>query len=62
MFVGDSIARRTDKTLNKGDDMIVCFPVGNIKNVTEREKEKESTVVIVKKEKESTTVIVKKEK
>ena len=26
MFVGDSIVRRTDRVLNKGDDVVVCLP------------------------------------
>ena len=26
VFVGDSIVRKTDGVLNKGDDMVVCLP------------------------------------
>ena len=26
VFVGDSIVRTTDRVLNKGNDMVVCFP------------------------------------
>ena len=26
MFVGDSIVRKTDGVLNKGDNMVICFP------------------------------------
>ena len=26
MFVGDSIVRKTDRDLNKGDDVVVCLP------------------------------------
>ena len=26
VFVGDSIVRKTDRALNKGDDVVVCFP------------------------------------
>ena len=26
MFLGDSIVRKTDRALNKGDDVAVCFP------------------------------------
>ena len=27
VFVGDSIFRKTDRALNKGNDTVVCFPV-----------------------------------
>ena len=26
VFVGDSMVRRTDRVLNKGDDVVVCLP------------------------------------
>ena len=26
MFVGDSIVRTINRALNKGDDVVVCFP------------------------------------
>ena len=26
MFVGDSIVRKTDRDLNKGDGLVVCLP------------------------------------
>ena len=26
VFVGDSIVRKTDRALNKGDDAVVCIP------------------------------------
>ena len=28
VFVGDSIARKTNRDLNKGDDVVVCLPGG----------------------------------
>ena len=34
MFVGDSIVRKTDRMLNKGDDMVVCFPGAKIEAIT----------------------------
>ena len=34
--MGDSILRKTDKTLNKGEDVVVCLPGSRIENVTER--------------------------
>ena len=30
VFVGDSIVRKTDRVLNKGDDVVVCLPGANI--------------------------------
>ena len=36
VFVGDSIVRRTDRVLNKGDDVVVCLPGANIEAITER--------------------------
>ena len=35
VFVGDSIVRKTDKVLNKGDD-VVCLPGAKIEAITER--------------------------
>ena len=32
MFVGDSIVRKTDRVLNKGDDVVVCLPGTKIQN------------------------------
>ena len=26
VFVGDSIVRKSDRALSKGDDVVVCFP------------------------------------
>ena len=34
MFMGDSIVRKTDRALNKGDDMVVCFPGAKIEAAT----------------------------
>ena len=34
MFVGDSILRKTDKALNKGKSMVVCFPGAKIEDKT----------------------------
>ncbi|KAI0238340.1 hypothetical protein LSAT2_011002 [Lamellibrachia satsuma] len=36
MFVGDSIVRKTDRVLNKGDDVAVCLPGAKIEAITER--------------------------
>ena len=36
VFVGDSIVRKTENALNKGDSMVVCFPGAKIEAVTER--------------------------
>ncbi|KAK2190310.1 hypothetical protein NP493_79g08015 [Ridgeia piscesae] len=35
VFMGDSILRKTDKTLSKGED-VVCLPGARIEHVTER--------------------------
>ena len=36
VFMGDSILRKTDKTLNKGEDVVVCLPGSRIEHVTDR--------------------------
>ena len=36
LFVGDSIVRKTDRVLNKGDDVVVCLPGAKIETLTER--------------------------
>ena len=36
VFVGDPIVRKTDKVLNKGDDVVVCLPGAKIEAITER--------------------------
>ncbi|KAI0207643.1 hypothetical protein LSAT2_007624 [Lamellibrachia satsuma] len=34
--VGDSIVRKTDRVLNKGDDLVVCLPEAKIEAIPER--------------------------
>ena len=36
VFVEDSIVRKTDRVLNKGDDVVVCLPGAKIEAITER--------------------------
>ena len=36
VFMGDSILRKTDKMLNKGEDVVVCLPGARIEHVTDR--------------------------
>ena len=36
VFVGDSIVRKTDRVLNKGDDVVVCLPGAKIEAIIER--------------------------
>ena len=36
VFVGDSIVRKTERVLNKGDDVVVCLPGAKIEAITER--------------------------
>ena len=36
IFMGDSILRKTDRTLSKGEDVVVCLPGARIEHVTER--------------------------
>ena len=38
VFVGDSIVRKTDRVLNKGDDVVVCLPGAKIQAINERVK------------------------
>ena len=38
VFVGNSIVRKTDRVLNKGDDVVVCLPGAKIQVITERVK------------------------
>ena len=37
--MGDSIVRKTDSRLNKGEDVVVCLPGARIEHVTERVQE-----------------------
>ena len=41
VFVGDSIVRRTNRVLNKGDDVVVCLPGAKIDAITEGTKHRE---------------------
>ena len=36
IYVGDSIVRKTDSRLNKGEDVVVCLPGARIEHVTDR--------------------------
>ena len=36
VFMGDSILRKTDRILSKGEDVVVCLPGARIEHVTER--------------------------
>ena len=36
VVVGDSIVRKTDSRLSKGEDIVVCLPGARIEHVTER--------------------------
>ena len=36
VFMGDSILRKTDRTLSKGENVVVCLPGARIEHVTER--------------------------
>ena len=36
IYVGDSIVRKIDYTLNKDEDIVVCLPGARIEHVTER--------------------------
>ena len=38
VFVGGSIVRKTDRVLNKGDDVVVCLPGAKIEAITQRVK------------------------
>ena len=68
VFVGDSIVRKTDRVLNKGDDVMVCLPGTKIDSITERVENivgssKGGSVLFVGTnivEREGTTAIVRK--
>ena len=36
VFVGESIVRKTDRVVNKTDDVVVCLPGAKIEAITER--------------------------
>ena len=36
VFIGDSMLRKTDKTLSKGEDVVICLPGARIEHVTDR--------------------------
>ena len=36
VFMGDSILHKTDRTLKKGEDVVVCLPGARTEHVTER--------------------------
>ena len=69
VFVGDSIVWKTDRVLNKGDDVVVCLPGAKIEAIIERVKNivgsgKGGSVLVHvgtnNVEREGTTAIVKK--
>ena len=69
VLVGNSIVRKTNRVLNKGDDMVVCLPGAKIEAVTARVEnivgsgKGESVLVHVgtnNVEREGTTAIVRK--
>ena len=69
IYVGDSIVRMTDSTLNKDEDIVVCLPGAKIENVTEivqriMGRGNEETILVHigmnNADKEGTTAIVKK--
>ena len=68
-YAGDSIVRKTDTRLNKGEDGVVCFPGARIEHVTERVERimgrgKGGTILVHvgtnNADKEGTTAIVEK--
>ena len=70
-YVGDSIARKTDVRLSKGEDVVVCLPGARIEHVTERVEKimgrgKGGTILVHigtnNADKEETTAIVDKYK
>ena len=69
IYVGDSIIRKTDTRLSKGEDVVVCFPGARIEHVTERVEKivgrgKGGTILVHvgtnNTDKEGTTAIVEK--
>ena len=66
IYVGDSIVRKTDTRLSRGEDVVVCLPGARIEHVTERVEQVMgrgyggSILVHVRTDKEGTTAIVEK--
>ena len=68
IYVGDSIVRKTDTRLSKGEDAVVCLPGARIEHVTERVEQIMGRgyggtlvhVVTNNADKEGTTAIVEK--
>ena len=69
IFVGDSIVRKTDSRLSKGEDIVVCLPGARTEHVTERVEQVMGTgkggsilvhVGMNNADREGTTAIVKK--
>ena len=69
IYVGDSIIRKTDSRLSKGEDVVVCLPGSRIEHVTERVEKimgrgNEGTILVhvgtKNTDKEGTTAIVEK--
>ena len=67
--MGDSIVRKSDRALIKGDDVVVCFPGAKIEAITERVEKIvgpakggsiQVHVVTSNAEREGTTAVVKK--
>ena len=50
MFVGDSVDRKIDIALNKGDDVVVCFPGTKLEAAIERVKKQDKGGYILVKE------------
>ena len=64
VFVRDLIVRKTDRVLNKGDDVVVCLPGAKIEAITKRVENKGGSVLVHvgtnNVEREGTTAIVRK--
>ena len=62
--MGDSIVRKTDRVLNKGDDVVVCLPGDKIEAITERVENivgsGKGGSVLIHVEREGKTAIVRK--
>ena len=69
IYVGESIVRNTDYTLNKDENIVVCLPGARIEHITERVQRtmgrgNGGTIIVhigtINADKEGTTAIVKK--